>query len=357
MKQDVSVVSVGVRAIDLGYFNVKYTKGRKAAGDSSSIIDVGMFPSLAPQAATSGLSAGSGGPSVDACVVNVRGVNYVVGPGAVYHTSGSEPRPVDIDYCETDKYYALMLGAMNYMADDARAGREFVIETLALGLPLNTYHQHAAKLQERMCSEHIIGRSASEAERRIIVRSVVVRVQPFGGLINFGLSRGIQLDGWSLVVDPGGGTLDWFMAHGQVANWKRSGAYPRSMLQCVYAVADRINPSWRNQFEIVETIDRALRRNAATFAVGPREFELAAFRPAVEAVLHESVKAMLDSTGPLDAVKRVLLTGGGAAVFYDYLLRTMPALAPVMEIDQDPIFSNVRGFQIIGEVLHRTSRS
>jgi plasmid segregation protein ParM len=352
MKQDVSVVSVGVRAIDLGYFNVKYTKGRKAAGDSSS-IDVGMFPSLAPQAATTGLSGPGGGPSVGACVVNVRGVNYVVGSGAVYHTSGSEPRPVDIDYCETDKYYALMLGAMDYMAEDARADREFVIETLALGLPLNTYHQHAANLQERMCGEHIVGRSTSEIERRITVRSVIVRVQPFGGLINSGMSRGIQLDGWTLVVDPGGGTLDWFMAHGQVPNWKRSGAYPRSMLQCVYAVADRINPSWRNQFEIVETIDRALRMNAATFTVGPREFELAAFRPAIEAVLHDSVKAMLDSTGPLDAVKRILLTGGGAPVFYDYLVRTMPGLAPVMEMDPDPIFSNVRGFQIIGEVFQR----
>jgi plasmid segregation protein ParM len=349
-----TTVSVGVRAIDVGYFNVKYTKGRKAAGDSST-IEVGIFPSLAPQALAKEMSLANGGRSVDACSVDVRGVNYVVGPGAIYYTSGTEPRPVDLEYCQTDKYYALMLGAMHYMAQDAEAGPDFAIDTLVLGLPLNTFHRHAAFLQAKMRGEHFIGTGSSEGLRRIIVRSPVVRVQPFGGLVSFGMARGAQLDGWTLVIDPGGGTLDWFMSHGQVPNWRRSGAYHKAMLQCAYAVADRINPSWKTQFEIVQVIDDALRTNAAIFTVGARQFELSVYRSAVDAVLHESVQAMLECTGPLDAVKRILLTGGGAAVFHEYLARTMPRLAPLIEMDSDPIFSNVRGFQIIGEVLHQSS--
>ncbi|MEJ8839324.1 ParM/StbA family protein [Ramlibacter sp. AN1133] len=349
-----TTVSVGVRAIDVGYFNVKYTKGRKAAGDSST-IDVGIYPSLAPQALASDLNLANGPGRADACTVNVRGVNYVVGPGAIYYTSGTEPRPVDPEYCQTDKYYALMLGAMHYMAKDAGARQDFAIDTLVLGLPLNTFHRHAARLEERMRGEHFIGTSDSKGLRRITIGTSIVRVQPFGGLVNFGMTRRAQLDGWTLVLDPGGGTLDWFMSHGQVPNWRRSGAYHKAMLQCAYAVADRINPSWKTQFEVVQAIDDALRTNAASFTVGARQFELSAYRSAIDAVLHESVQAMLDCTGPLDAVKRVLLTGGGATVFHEYLARTIPTLAPLMEIDTDPIFSNVRGFQILGEVLHRGS--
>lgn len=347
MKQDMTVVSVGVRAIDLGYFNVKYTKGRKLVGDSS-VIDVAMYPSLAPQAVHSGLIEAAS----DVCIVNVKGVNYVVGPGARFHTSGSEPRPIDPNYCETDKYYALMLGAMHYMAEDAKAAQEFVIELLVVGLPLNAYHRHAARLAELARGEHRLGRGDTEVARRVTVNAVHVMVQPHGALCHFGAARS-SLDGWNLVIDPGGGTLDWFMANGQQPNWKRSGAYPKAMLQCAYAVADSIDANWRNQFEIVDAIDLALRTNAPTFVVGRREFELVKYKPAVDAVLQESVKAMLETTGPLDAMKRIVFTGGGAGVYREYLGRMMPGLEPAMEIDQDPVFSNARGFQTAGEVLHR----
>lgn len=351
MTQTKNVQAVGVRAIDVGYFNVKYTLGRKMQGDSS-LIDVGLFPSLAPQAAAAALIAS--GPSANTCTVNVGGMNYVVGPGAKYHTSASEPRPIDPNYSQTDKYYALSLGAMHYMAEDAGAGSEFEIDMLVLGLPLHNYAQHAATLAARMQGEHRLGRSDSEVTRLVRVNKVHVMVQPHGALCHFGAEKG-KLEGWNLVVDPGGGTLDWFMANGEQPNWKRSGAYPKAMLQCAYAVADCIDPLWRNQFEIVDVIDHAIRENAPTFTVGTREFELAKYRPALEAVLHESVKCMLDSTGPLDAVKRIVFTGGGAGLFREYMKRQMPKLEKAMEMDNkaDSVFSNVRGFQTTGEVLRR----
>lgn len=351
MTQNMTAPIVGVRAIDIGYFNVKYTKGRKMLGDSN-VIDVGMFPSLAPQASSH--APISSGPSANTCTVRVRGMNYVVGPGAKFHTSASEPRPIDPNYSETDKYYALTLGALHYQAEDAAAGKEFVIDLLVVGLPLHNYQRHAAKLAERMQGMHELTGPEGEVVRRVTVNRVHVMVQPHGALCHFGAERQ-NLDGWNLVVDPGGGTLDWFMANGQQPNWKRSGAYPRAMLACAYAVADCIDPGWKNQFEIVDAIDLAIRTKAPSFAVGARQFELAKYRPAIEAVLQEAVKSMLEVTGPLDAVKRIVFTGGGAGVFRDYMARLLPTLEPAMDIDSDPVFSNVRGFQTTGEVLRRVN--
>lgn len=351
MNRDVPVVAAGVRAVDVGYFNVKYTHGRKLVGDANT-ISTELFPALAPRLMTNDVMEH---PGVNACTVNVQGVNYVVGPGAVFHTSASEPRPIDVDYAATDRYHALMLGALHYMAEDAGAGQEFVIGRLVLGLPLNSYHRNVRRLTDRATGEHVIGRAGSDQRRRVTVRSVHVMVQPHGALLNFGVARAHLLkdNGWTLVIDPGGGTLDWFMARGTTPNWSRSGAYSKAMLHCAYAIADLINPHWRTQYEIVEAIDLALRTKSEVFKIGAREFRVSDFRGCVDALLEESVKHMIDKTGPLDSVGRILITGGGAPVFHEFLLRRQPALAPVIQIDSDPVFSNVRGFQISGEVLER----
>ena len=354
MKHEDKAAVLGVRAVDVGYFNVKYTRGRQRVGDSSR-IEVGLFPALAPQLAVSHGMGPGGMPGPETCTVSVGGVRYAVGAGAVFHTGASEPRPVDPDYGATDKYHALTLGALHHVTLDAPPEQAAVIDLLVLGLPLNNYARHAAALAGRMRGEHLLGTGHAGGARRVVVRKVHVMVQPHGALCHFGAMRA-NLEGWTLVVDAGGGTLDWFLAQGQQPNWKRSGAYPRAMLHCAYAVADCIDPAWRHQYEVIEAIDRALRTGAARLRIGAREFPLAAYRPAVDAVLQESVKAMLETTGPLDAVRRILLTGGGAGVYHEYLARTLPGLSGALELDQDPIFSNVRGFQVCGEVLQQARR-
>lgn len=349
MKQDMKQIAVAVRAIDVGYFNVKYTTGRKLI-EGNNTIDVGLFPALAPLAAQDNGGEDSGQTS-EVCLVIVGDNTYAVGPKSFLHADVREPRTIDPNYCESDKYKALMLGAMYYMAEAHGPGHEFVIETLVVGLPLITYQQFALSLESWVPGEHLIhGPGAPAVQRRVTVNQVLVKVQPYGGLVHFGVSRKAKLDGWSLVIDTGGGTLDWCMSRSTDVNWKRSGAYPRAMLECAYAVADAFNRDWRNRFDIVEVIDAALRTNAATFKVGTREYSLAKHRAKVDAVLEEAVTFMLSSTGSLDNVNRVLLTGGGATVLGEYLARTRPELVPALEMDDDPVFSNVRGFQVLGEV-------
>jgi plasmid segregation protein ParM len=352
MKRDRETVKVGARAIDVGYFNVKYTLGRKQSSGANSIA-TGIFPALAPRLATDVAMNTPGAPASDGCTVSIDGVRYFVGRGAVFNSSGMEPRPVAEDYSITDKYLALLRGALNYMAQDAGASQELVIEQLVLGLPLNTFHKYSKALKERAVGEHMVETASSgHVQRRITVERAEVIVQPQGTLINFGVqNQGKMQDGWALVIDPGGGTLDWYLSRGRHPNWQRSGAYPKAMLACANAVADRIKPGWRNQFEIIERIDEAIRTKAPVFKVAGKEYQLADFAQSVEAVLEESVKYMLSVVGATDNLDQVLLTGGGAAVYHQYVLAKLPQLEAVLRIDDDPVFSNVRGFQVAGEMF------
>ncbi len=351
MNREVPVVSVGVRAIDVGYANLKYTLGRRLIGGENTIV-TGLFPAIAPRLMTRDVMKD---PGVDACIVNVRGADYVVGTASVNYTTPSEQQAFDLDYSGSDRYHALMVGGMNYMADDAGAGQEFVIERLVLGLPLNTYHQNALALKQRATGEHLIRRPGSNQHRRVTVKDVHVMVQPHGALLDFGVAHPTVLkdNGRTLVIDPGGGTLDWFVARGTAPNWAQSGAHPKAMLHCAYAIADLINPRWRTQHEVVEIIDLALRTGAEEFQIGPRRFRMRDFQAAVDSVILESVKHMTAKAGELDSINRILFAGGGAPVFKEFLLRNMPELANIMHAEPESVFSNVRGFQVAGEVLER----
>lgn len=357
MKRDQGIVHAGVRAIDVGYFSVKYTLGRKQTEDGS-VIETDLFPSLAPRISGNAVMETPGTGRTDGCIVEVDGVRYFVGRGADYYSTGLEPRPVLEDYCESDKYLALMRGALHYMALDAGASSELIIDRLVLGLPLNTYSKYRDSLRSRAQGEHLLGSlSGDNSHRRVTVKAVDVIVQPQGALLNFGFQKERRTaDGWTLVVDPGGGTLDWYLSRGQEPNWQRSGAYPKSMLACANAVADRINPKWKDQFEIMQRIDTAIRDGNQSFKVRGIDYCLDDYRQSIDAVLEESVKYMLGVVGPTDSLDQLLLTGGGAKLFYRYIAETYPDLAPIIQIDRDSVFSNVRGFQVAGEYFQAPAR-
>lgn len=351
MKSDTPVV-VDVRAIDVGYFSTKLTLGRKIVGDSATIGTM-LFPSLAPSL-PAGVTANTAlQTKPDGCVVVAGEVEYFVGRDAILFSSGREPREVLADYSQTEKYLALLRGALHYMMVDAKADKELVIRHLVLGLPLNTFADNREKLTQRITGEHLLPHTSHpESMRRVTIERVSVIVQPQGALVNFGTANAQALkEGWVLVVDSGGGTLDWFVARGRQPNWQRSGAYPKSMLACAYAVADRINPTWRDTFEIIERIDQAIREKRDSFTTGGTTYELDPHASAVEAVLKESVDKMVSRLGSMDNLDTILFTGGGAGVFHEFMSKRYPKLAKIMHIDSDPVFSNVKGFQVAGEIM------
>lgn len=351
MKSDTTKV-VDVRAIDVGYFSTKFTLGRKTVGDTN-VIATALFPSLAPRlpAGLSPQTALQGKP--DGSVVSVNDVNYFVGRDAILYSSGREPREVLADYSQTEKYLALLRGGLHYIYQDSGAASELVIRQLVLGLPLNTFGDNRDKLAARVQGEHLMPDPKLPGSfRRVTVEKASVIVQPQGALVNYGVNNSrVFQEGWVLVVDPGGGTLDWYVARGRLPNWQRSGAYPKSMLACAYAVADRINPNWRDNFEIIERIDKAIRENSPSFTTAGETYELAQFSSAIESVLKESTDKMEAKLGSLDNLDMILFTGGGAKVFYDYMVRRFPKLAKIMAVDEDPVFSNVKGFHVAGEIM------
>ena len=353
MKPD-TPVTVDVRAVDVGYFSTKLTLGRKMVGDSSTIATA-LFPSLAPRlpASMSMQTALHGKP--DGSVVDVDDVNYFVGRDAILYSSGREPREVLADYSMTDKYHALMRGAFHYIAQDAKATSELVIRHLVMGLPLNTFGENRDRLAARAMGEHLLSDPSNPGSmRRVTVEKASVIVQPQGALVSYGTThREIFKEGWVLVVDPGGGTLDWYVARGRLPNWQRSGAYPKSMLACAYAVADRIDPTWRDNFEIIERIDKAIREKAPSFMTAGNTYELAPYTSAIEAVLKESTDKMVARLGSLDNLDLILFTGGGAKVYFEFFKSRYPKLTNIMFMDEDPVFSNVKGFHVAGEIMSK----
>jgi hypothetical protein len=53
---------------------------------------------------------------------------------------------------------------------------------------------------------------------------------------------------------------------------------------------------------------------------------------------------------------RFCITGGGATVFHRFLCeQRRPDLGALLRIDADPVFSNVRGFHIFGEMRQQSA--
>lgn len=350
MRRDFSDgVRVAARAVDVGYFNTKFTLGRDSGGPSS-VIRVGLFPSVAPRLPGAAVIDSPGSATPDGCVVPHDGVHYFVGGGVQSRTTGQDARLVLADFSMSDEYLALLRGALFQMARAAGAGRRFVVESLVLGLPLHTHYAYADALRDRALGDHVVLDGGREL--LITVESVHVIVQPQGALLNFNYAAAATLAGMTaLVMDPGGGTFDWFLVESGVPNWSRSGAHPQSTLACAGAVADRIKPAWRDSMSIVNRIDHAIRTGATSFRVGQREYAMAEHMGAVDAVLSQAVAKMLSSVGEVDELDQILLTGGGAALFGRYLARARPEMAGLFRMDEDPVFSNVRGFQIAAEML------
>lgn len=353
MKPETSVV-VDVRAVDVGYFSVKLTFGRKVLSGIPSIA-VNHFPSLAPRL-SQGMSPQSALNSrPNGSLVEVDGVEYFVGRDVNLFSSGQEPRDVLPDYCLSSKYLALVRGAMHYMWLDAGSPGELVIKHLVLGLPLTTYQEHRERLQSRVIGEHLLpDATQADSYRRITVENCSVIVQPQGALVNYGnLNRRIYEDHFSMVVDAGGGTLDWFVTRGRSPNWQRSGAYNRSMLACSYAVTDKIDRGWRDNFDVIERIDRAICEKRESFTVSGRSYRLSDYESDITAVLKESVDRMQAKVVSFDGLDTILFTGGGGALFYEYFRNRFPHLIHIMHIDEEPLYSNVKGFQLAGEILSR----
>lgn len=342
-----------VRAIDVGYFNVKFTHGRTKKEDGSTTIATDLFPALAPVVSAEALGLAEGQKKTAGTVVQVEGVHYYVGKDVDIYARGVEPREVNEDYCTTAKYLALLRGALFSMAreENLPPGGTLVIEFLVVGLPLNTYARHKAKLTEVTKKQHSF--TGPEGKPWVVeVGEVLVLTQPQGALYDAGFNNRGNLDGLTLVLDVGGGTLDYLVGSPKKVIYARSGAYPRAMLACAHAVLDEINPAWKDNLGVVEKIDSAIRDGKESITLQGEVFMMADYLPKVHAVLDEAVSKMMATVGNTADLEQVLCTGGGGKTLFEYLRVKWPDRAKLLKLNSEPVFANVRGFQIRGEIAY-----
>jgi Actin like proteins N terminal domain len=162
-------MKTSVFAVDVGYGNTKY-----AYRAASGTVATGMFPSLAPLAASRTLSGYGEGVLAARKVITITidEIEYEVGPDvALTAAYGNTGRALADDFVLTDNYAALLAGAMHF------AGVTH-IERLVLGLPVHNMQKYSVALKERFAGELDFGHARVQVDKVVVMRSASEETVP-----------------------------------------------------------------------------------------------------------------------------------------------------------------------------------
>ncbi len=320
-----------VRSIDVGYSHTKFT-----VSGSEKDVRCRIFPSLAPLASRLALSRGMG-TARDTMRIAVGGAEYEVGPDVRLGLKAHHTRILNDHYIRTPEYLALVRGALSAM-------HVAVIDALVVGLPVQLMGSHAQELVERLQGVHPVGDG-----RSVDVRHVLTLAQPLGGFFHYAMGAGAYEtsgDCMTLVVDPGYCTLDWLSALGVKVMAERSGSVPGGVHVLVEEMARGVSETLDVGYHDFDAIDRALIKGQSLM-VGGREISLSQYEARVKARTEEAVNALVNSVGNGLDISRIVVVGGGATLYAPALRTRFPH--HTVTVTPDPMFANVRGFQLIGE--------
>lgn len=318
------------RAIDIGYGNTKYVATR-----TEQEIRCAMFPSLAPVASHLELSTGMA-MTRDTVVVKVEGIAYEVGPGARLGLKAHHTRILHGEYVETHEYLALLRGALSYMQVSH-------IDLLVVGLPVGLMNNKAKGLAKSLKGRHRVG-----GGREVTVEHVWTLAQPLGGFLDYAMGQGLYetlADQVNLIIDPGYYTVDWLTGIGIQAMPERTGSFAGGTHAILQTLARGVSEKLGVAYTDIDAIDRALEKGR--LRVGGREIDLAPHWRQAQARIEEAVNAIANSVGQALDVNNIILVGGGSKFYESAIRRRFPS--PSLIVAPDPIFANVRGFQIAGE--------
>jgi plasmid segregation protein ParM len=326
-------LKVSVFAVDVGYGNTKYAL-RAASGS----IATGMFPSLAPLAASRALSGYGDSVLVSRKVAKIviDQVEYEVGPDVSLTAAyGNTGRALSNDFVLSDNYAALLAGAMHF------AGVTHV-ERLILGLPVHNMKKYAGALRDRFTGMLDYGSG------RVNIEKVVVIPQPLGSLVSASSHRQAEFgkDSAHLVVDVGYFTTDWVYATGFTMDDKRSDGIPGGASQIYQRIAELISRDEDEQVDDIERIDKALRERKPFFFYGT-DIDLDPYLEQSQPVVTGVVKEIQNNVGQLTGVRSIILSGGGAALYAPSIRKAFPRVT--LEVVRAPCFANSEGFLIVGE--------
>lgn len=328
-----------VRAVDLGYGNAKFVIGHPP-GDEIHCLS---FPSAAPLAAISEVS-GAMFDATNTVTVTVDGKRYDVGPGVGVARDGCDHRILHNGYLRTPEYLALMRGIFHYMNAPT-------IDHLVVGLPLGHVMNRSHELEKLLTGTH-----PTVGGNEVHVLSVHCLAQPVGGFLSHAYRPGappIQRSQINLVIDVGFVTLDWLLCDGMRPVPQRSGHTEGGVSALLRRIASRISTQHDVQFGDLPALDRALATGYLTLFGST--MPIAEYMPDARPVLDKAMAALANSVGDGSDIHNIVVVGGGARLYLPAIQARFPK-HPVV-VAADPLFANVRGFQLAGEfqVAKRTA--
>jgi plasmid segregation protein ParM len=328
-----------VRAIDLGYGNVKYSK-RSTGGQ----LELYEFPALAVPALSHHFDHdGHLIARTNTLAVEIHGRLFHVGPDSPALLQGVAERELDGAYARSDRYAALMKGTLAYIGEP-------VIDQLILGLPVSTYAKEHQRLAEVWTGRHEVPDPSASGSKTVLVKRAVVIAQPVGAymaaLLENRLSRA---RGNALVVDPGYFTIDWVLITAAFAIVpSRCGALHGGVWVLLRALASSLERDLHAPIQNLMPLEAALRSGRSVSLYGS-EFLLEPHMAVVRDKIDGLVADLVSRLGDHSDIPQIVVTGGGAKLFLPYLQQKFPAHR--VEILPEPHFANLRGFQAIGERL------
>lgn len=325
-----------IRAVDVGYGNTKYSLSHSRGGE----IPCGVFASIVAPAMEGDLSDGAIARR-NTAVVHVNGCDYEVGPDAELVTTAHATRVLHSEFIGTSEYLALLRGALHYMEVQT-------VDLLVAGLPVSFVTDKAVELRKLAEGTHVLS-----PKRSVRVDKALVLAQPLGGLAYHAMTRGLYgrfLHTRNLIIDPGYYTVDWITTKGIQPLPKRCGSFSGGVDAVTRAVARAVANEERIPLDELPLHDAALRDGYLTLfgrrtPLQPRHLE------AARSVTEQAAHAIANSVGVGRDIEAILLVGGGADLYRDTVARRFPR--HTVEIVPEPVFANVRGFQLIGEEVAR----
>lgn len=335
-----------VRAVDVGFGNTKFVTD--VAGSSAGDIRCASFPSRAyPSPRDPSKKLGWEGRKTYA--IPIDGLFYEVGPDVMLAADAFRATQIHGDYIDTPQYLALARCALRMMKLDT-------IDVLVVGLPVAVFAAKKFALEKLMTGRHDVG-----GGKTVLVRKALAMAQPNGALIDYATQHD-KVEAMerehSLVIDPGSRTFDWLVARGMKLSYKHSHSVNRGVSNILQLIADDVSEEIGRPYTNLDSIDLAL-RTGKDLTVYQRAYKLASMKPMVEIIAKEAIAAMMHRVGESFNVQHVILVGGGAFLFRRAVKEAFTTHR-ILGV-KDPMFANVRGYQIGGTnyahtVLHGASR-
>lgn len=320
-----------VRAVDVGSGNTKVVTGIAGAD-----IRCVSFPSVAYPTSGETPHWPASERRKTVCIP-VGPLSYEVGPDVGLAADTFRAKQLHDDYIASPEYMALLRGAISLMKVPH-------IDLLIVGLPVALFTLKKAALEKAMVGSHPVGNG-----KTVTVAKAMAVAQPQGALVHYAAEHEKMStigNEQSLIIDPGSRTFDWLVTRGMRLVQKQSNSINRGMSDVLRLLADEISKDIGTPYRDYDAIDLALRTGKAP-VIFQKPYDMKRHLPLAESVAQQAVSTMRQWIETPESLQNIILVGGGAFLFKKAVKTAFPKHR-IHEV-KEPMFANVRGFQIAGQ--------